>query len=172
MAQSVKRPTLDFGSGHDLAVRGIEPCIRLCTLCSLLGSSSPTLSLSLPFPSSCTHILTLKINTKYVCVYMYVYTHTYTHTQRKSPGPLATRQTPLSVTGAASPTSPFPTTRFLNFSRICSRPVPSCPLNTCHVLITGTFHVPDPLPGAGFSSEWDRHHPSWDSSRGNETEGK
>ena len=28
MAQSVKRLTLDFGSGHDLTVRG--PCLRLC----------------------------------------------------------------------------------------------------------------------------------------------
>ena len=30
MAQSVKRPTLDFDSGRDLTVHGIEPCIRLC----------------------------------------------------------------------------------------------------------------------------------------------
>ena len=29
MAQSVKRPTLDFSSGHDLAVRGIEPHLGL-----------------------------------------------------------------------------------------------------------------------------------------------
>ena len=28
-AQSVKRPALDFGSGHDLTVGGIEPCIGL-----------------------------------------------------------------------------------------------------------------------------------------------
>ena len=26
MAQSVKRLTLDFGSGHDLAVHELEPC--------------------------------------------------------------------------------------------------------------------------------------------------
>ena len=26
----VKRPTLDFGSGHDLLVRGIEPLVGLC----------------------------------------------------------------------------------------------------------------------------------------------
>ena len=30
MAQSGKRPTLDFGSGHDLVVQGTEPCIGLC----------------------------------------------------------------------------------------------------------------------------------------------
>ena len=30
VAQLVKRPTLIFGSGHDLAVQGIEPRIRLC----------------------------------------------------------------------------------------------------------------------------------------------
>ena len=29
MAQSVKRLTLDFGSGHDLAVLEFEPCIGL-----------------------------------------------------------------------------------------------------------------------------------------------
>ena len=31
MAQSVKRPPLDFGSGHDLMIRGSEPHIVLCT---------------------------------------------------------------------------------------------------------------------------------------------
>ena len=30
VAQSVKRPTLDFGSGHDLMVCWFEPRIRLC----------------------------------------------------------------------------------------------------------------------------------------------
>ena len=30
MAHLVKRPTLDFSSGHDLAVHGIEPLIKLC----------------------------------------------------------------------------------------------------------------------------------------------
>ena len=29
VAQLVKHPTLDFSSGHDLTVCGIEPCIRL-----------------------------------------------------------------------------------------------------------------------------------------------
>ena len=31
MAQSVKRPTLDFSSGHDLMVGEIEPLVGLCT---------------------------------------------------------------------------------------------------------------------------------------------
>ena len=51
VAQLVKRPTLDSGSGHDLAVCGFEPCIRLCTdMWSLLeiDSLSPSLSLSAP----------------------------------------------------------------------------------------------------------------------------
>ena len=40
MAQSVKRPTLDFGSGHGLKVGGIEPRFRLHVLTvrqSLIG---------------------------------------------------------------------------------------------------------------------------------------
>ena len=31
MAQLVKRPTLDLGSGHDLPVHEFEPHIGLCT---------------------------------------------------------------------------------------------------------------------------------------------
>ena len=48
MAQSVKHPTLDFSSGHDLTVHGIKPCLRLCT-----GSMEPawdSLSISI-YPS-------------------------------------------------------------------------------------------------------------------------
>ena len=30
MAQSVKRSTLDFSSGHDLVVREFKPHVRLC----------------------------------------------------------------------------------------------------------------------------------------------
>ena len=30
MAQSVKRPTLNFSLGHDVTVHEFEPCIRLC----------------------------------------------------------------------------------------------------------------------------------------------
>ena len=45
MAQSVKHLTLDFGSGHDLTVRGFKPHTGL-----LAGSVEPTWdSLSLPF---------------------------------------------------------------------------------------------------------------------------
>ena len=47
MIQSVKLLTLDFGSGHDLMVCEIEPCIGLCT-----DSTEPTLGLSLPLPPS------------------------------------------------------------------------------------------------------------------------
>ena len=48
MAQSVKRPTLDFSSGHDLRVCGLEPRVKLCTV-----SAEPawdSLSPSLPLP--------------------------------------------------------------------------------------------------------------------------
>ena len=31
MAQSVKDPTLDFSSGHDLMVHELEPCVGLST---------------------------------------------------------------------------------------------------------------------------------------------
>ena len=37
VAQSVKHLTLDFGSGHDLTVRGIEPRVGLCA-----DSAEPT----------------------------------------------------------------------------------------------------------------------------------
>ena len=30
VARSVKHPTLDFGSGHDLTAHGFKPCIGLC----------------------------------------------------------------------------------------------------------------------------------------------
>ena len=46
MAQSVKHPTPDFGSGHDLTVREFEPHIGLCA-----DSAEPAWdSLSLPAP--------------------------------------------------------------------------------------------------------------------------
>ena len=52
MAQSVKRPTLVFGSGHDFMVCESEPCIGLC-LCA--HRAEPvwdflSLPLSLPLP--------------------------------------------------------------------------------------------------------------------------
>ena len=50
VAQSVKRLTLDFGSGQDLTVHEIESCIGLCS-----GSTDPawdslSVPLSLPLP--------------------------------------------------------------------------------------------------------------------------
>ena len=50
MAQSVKHPTLDIGSGHDLMVRGFEPKVGLCANSKEPGWDflSP-LSLPLPF---------------------------------------------------------------------------------------------------------------------------
>ena len=46
MAQSVKRLSLDFGSGHDLTAREFEPHIGLCTDSTepAWGSLSPSLS--------------------------------------------------------------------------------------------------------------------------------
>ena len=62
VAQLVKCPTLDFGSGHDLRVHEIEPCIGLCTdspqpvfLFLSLSVSLSSLRLSPP-------VLSLKIN--------------------------------------------------------------------------------------------------------------
>lgn len=47
-AQSVKRPTLDASSGHDLAARAIEPCVRLCA--DNTGPAGDSRSLPLPLP--------------------------------------------------------------------------------------------------------------------------
>ena len=47
MAPSVKRPTLGFGSGHDLLVHEFEPCVRLHATLSTepaWDSLSPSLS--------------------------------------------------------------------------------------------------------------------------------
>ena len=46
MAQPIKRPTLDFGSGHDLMVCEIKPRIGLCADCAgpAWDSLSPSLS--------------------------------------------------------------------------------------------------------------------------------
>ena len=50
VAQSVKCPTLDFGSGHDLMVDGIEPRIGLSadSVEPAWDSLSPSLSAPLP----------------------------------------------------------------------------------------------------------------------------
>ena len=47
MAQSVKHPTLDLGSGRDLMVRGIETLVRLCANSAEPAWDSLFLSLSL-----------------------------------------------------------------------------------------------------------------------------
>ena len=55
VAQWVKHPTLGFGSGHDLEVCEIKPCVGFCT--------DPAWdSLSLPLPCSREPCLSLKIN--------------------------------------------------------------------------------------------------------------
>ena len=48
MAQSVKLPTLDFSSGHDLMVPEIEPRVGLCADSVEPGWDSVSLSLSAP----------------------------------------------------------------------------------------------------------------------------
>ena len=48
MAYSVKRQTLDFGSGRDLEVRGLEPHVGLCADSEEAAWDSVSLSLSAP----------------------------------------------------------------------------------------------------------------------------
>ena len=62
MAQWVKRPTLDLGSGHDLMVRESEPCVGLCADSPELGACFGfCVALSLPSPArACTLSLSLK----------------------------------------------------------------------------------------------------------------
>ena len=62
MARSVKRPTLDFSSSHDLMVCELEPRIGLCAdgVEPAWGSPSP---LSLPLPA-CELCLSLPLNLK------------------------------------------------------------------------------------------------------------
>ena len=62
VTQSVKCPTLDFSSGHDVTVHGFEPHVRLCADSAepAWGSLSPSLSPSLPY--SCCLSLSHKIN--------------------------------------------------------------------------------------------------------------
>ena len=55
-SQSVEHPTLDFSSGHDLAIGGFESCTRLCADSMELAWDSPSPSFSAPPP------LSLKIN--------------------------------------------------------------------------------------------------------------
>ena len=55
VAPSVRGPTLGFGSGHDLMVRGVEPRIRL----GAAGGEPAWESLSLPLGPSLTHAVSL-----------------------------------------------------------------------------------------------------------------
>ena len=62
MAQSVKHPTLEFGSGHDLTAHEIEPHIELCT--DSMNPAWDSLSPSLSASPQLMHLysLSLKIN--------------------------------------------------------------------------------------------------------------
>ena len=60
VAQSVKPLTLDFGSSHDLTVRGFETHVGLCASSTESVWDSLSLPLSMPLPGSCS--LSLKIN--------------------------------------------------------------------------------------------------------------
>ena len=63
VAQSVKHLTLDFSSGHNLTVPGIEPGVELHADSAEPAWYSLSLSsLSLPLPNSCALSLSLKIN--------------------------------------------------------------------------------------------------------------
>ena len=64
VAQSVKRPTPDLSSGHDLTVREFEPCIRLCADSSESGACFGfCVSLSLcPSPAHTLSLSVSKIN--------------------------------------------------------------------------------------------------------------
>ena len=53
MAESVKRHTLDFGSGHDLTVREVKPRVRLCA--DSVEPAWDSLSPSLSAPPSSAH---------------------------------------------------------------------------------------------------------------------
>ena len=59
---SVKRPTLGFGSGHDLTARGFEPRIGLCAGGVEPAWDSLSLSLSLSLPLSHQRSLSPKTN--------------------------------------------------------------------------------------------------------------
>ena len=62
VAQSVQRLTPDFGSGQDLTIREIEPCIGLRADSTEPALDSLSFPLSLPLPLPCSCMLSLKIN--------------------------------------------------------------------------------------------------------------
>ena len=61
MAQSVKRPTLGFSSGHDLTVCEFEPLIGLCANSAEPAWDPLSPSLFSPPPLTCSHLLTLSL---------------------------------------------------------------------------------------------------------------
>ena len=62
MAQSVKHPTLDFSSGHDLTVREIEPRVGLNADSTELAWDSVSPSLSAPPLIMCELSLSLSLS--------------------------------------------------------------------------------------------------------------
>ena len=70
MAQSLKPRTLDFSSGHDFTVHEFEPHIGLCADSAqpAWDSLSLFLSLSLPFPHSCSLSKIKEINLKKIII--------------------------------------------------------------------------------------------------------
>ena len=64
MAQSVKRPTLGFSSGHGLAVRGLKPRTVACVDSGepVWDSLSPSLSVSLSSSLSASPLLAFSLS--------------------------------------------------------------------------------------------------------------
>ena len=62
VAQSVRRLTLDFGSGHDLTVREFGPRVGLCTDSAEPAWNSLSLSLCLSAALSHVHLLSLSLS--------------------------------------------------------------------------------------------------------------
>ena len=62
MAQSVKRPTPDFGSGHDLLVCEIEPRVGLCADSTEPAWVSLSPSLYALLPRACKLSLSLSLS--------------------------------------------------------------------------------------------------------------
>ena len=62
VAQSVKRPTLHLGSGHDLTVREFEPPVGLCVDSVEPAWDSLSPSLSAPLPPTYVHSLSLPLS--------------------------------------------------------------------------------------------------------------
>ena len=63
MAQLVKRPTLDFGSGHDLTVLGLSPGAELGALLKFHF---------LPLPLSPAHTLSLLKKITFIFIFVFI----------------------------------------------------------------------------------------------------